>query len=200
MIGSQEACWDRLRMNLGEWWRSIRNQNSYNFAQKLHFNSCRHRGYWDAKDDSQVARPLPRRVFRCAYCPNFSFQGDSRCRTIPMVRLRNQSSENKPMIRKAFVMSVNSGSEEEYVRRHSPIWPELERVLKHHGAHNYSIFLHPGTRQLFGYVEVEDERTWSQIASTPECTKWWASMKTLMPSNPDNSPVSRDLREVFHLE
>jgi len=25
-------------------------------------------------------------------------------------------------------------------------------------------------------------------------------MKTLMPSNPDNSPVSRELREVFHIQ
>jgi L-rhamnose mutarotase len=25
-------------------------------------------------------------------------------------------------------------------------------------------------------------------------------MKDLMPSNPDSSPVSRDLREVFHIE
>ena len=61
------------------------------------------------------------------------------------------------MIRKAFVMSVNPGSEAEYERRHSPIWPELEATLREHGAHNYSIFLDPKTGQLFGYVEVEDE-------------------------------------------
>ena len=34
------------------------------------------------------------------------------------------------MKRKAFVMSVNAGMEEEYERRHSPIWPELESMLK----------------------------------------------------------------------
>ena len=33
------------------------------------------------------------------------------------------------MIRKAFVMSVNAGCEEEYEHRHRPIWPELEAVL-----------------------------------------------------------------------
>ncbi len=54
------------------------------------------------------------------------------------------------MIRQAFVMSVNAGQEVEYERRHRPIWPELEAVLKKHGVHNYSIFLHPPTRQLFG--------------------------------------------------
>lgn len=104
------------------------------------------------------------------------------------------------MIRKAFVMSVNAGQEEEYERRHRPIWPELEQVLKEHGVHNYSIFLHPETRQLFGYVEIEDEARWAAIARTEICGKWWAHMSSVMPSNADNSPVSAELREVFHLD
>ncbi len=104
------------------------------------------------------------------------------------------------MIRKAFVMSVNPGCEAEYERRHRPIWPELEAVLKQHGVHNYSIFLHPQTRQLFGYVEIEDEKRWAAIAQTPECRKWWAYMKDIMPSNPDNSPVAVELKEVFHID
>jgi L-rhamnose mutarotase len=53
------------------------------------------------------------------------------------------------MIRKAFVMSVNAGAEDEYERCHNPIWPELEQILKAHGVSNYSIFLNPDTRQLF---------------------------------------------------
>ena len=104
------------------------------------------------------------------------------------------------MIRKAFVMSVNAGSEQEYERRHSPIWAELEQTLKDHGVIRYSIFLHPETRQLFGYVEIEDEVRWNAIAQTPICRKWWAHMKDVMPSNPDNSPKSLELREVFHIE
>jgi L-rhamnose mutarotase len=104
------------------------------------------------------------------------------------------------MIRKAFVMSVDAGSEHEYERRHRPIWPELERVLKQHGVHNYSIFLHEESRRLFAYAEIEDEARWTAIASTPECRKWWAYMKDVMPSNPDSSPVSTELLEVFHLD
>ncbi len=103
------------------------------------------------------------------------------------------------MIRKAFVMSVNPGCEAEYERRHRPIWAELESVLKAHGAHSYSIFLHPGTRQLFGYVEIEDEARWAAVARTPECQRWWKHMSDVMPANADHSPVSLDLREVFHL-
>ncbi len=67
----------------------------------------------------------------------------------------SSSTTSKPLrIRKAFVMSVHKGFEAEYEKRHSPIWPELHAVLKTHGAHNYSIFLHPDTRQLFAFVEV----------------------------------------------
>jgi L-rhamnose mutarotase len=104
------------------------------------------------------------------------------------------------MKRKAFVMLVNRGMEEEYERRHSPIWPELEDVLKRHGVLNYSIFLDHESRQLFGYCEIEDEERWSAIADTTVCKNWWAYMKEIMPSNPDNSPTSRELREVFHID
>jgi L-rhamnose mutarotase len=104
------------------------------------------------------------------------------------------------LIRKAFVLAVNPGAEEEYSRRHNPIWPELGDVLKAHGASNYSIYLHPETQQLFGTVEVESEERWNAIAQTEVCRRWWAYMKDLMPSNPDNSPVSLMLTEVFHLD
>jgi L-rhamnose mutarotase len=104
------------------------------------------------------------------------------------------------MIRKAFVMSIHPGHEQEYERRHRPIWAELEKVLKDHGVHNYSIYLHPETRQLFGYAEIEDEARWAAIAATPVCQRWWKHMGDIMPANPDNSPVSSGLREVFHID
>ena len=104
------------------------------------------------------------------------------------------------MIRKAFVMSVHGGHEAEYERRHNPIWPELEKVLRDHGVHNYSIFLLPATRQLFAYAEIENEERWDAIASSPECRRWWAHMADVMPANPDSSPVSATLREVFHID
>jgi L-rhamnose mutarotase len=72
--------------------------------------------------------------------------------------------------------------------------------LNKHGVHNYSIFMYPETRQLFGYVEIEDESRWNAIAETPECRRWWTWMKDLMPSNPDHSPISTPLKEVFHLD
>ncbi len=102
------------------------------------------------------------------------------------------------MIRKAFVMAVNAGAEAEYERRHTPIWPELEAVLQAHGVGTYSIFLQPETRQLFAYVEFASEAQWQAIAQTEVCQRWWRHMKDVMPTHPDHSPVSLELREVFH--
>ncbi len=103
------------------------------------------------------------------------------------------------MIRKAFIMQVNPDQHAEYIKRHNPIWPELEAILKANGAHNYSIFLDPGTSRLFGYVEIEDERRWADIAKTDVCKKWWAHMQPIMPCHSDNSPISKDLEQVFHM-
>ena len=97
-------------------------------------------------------------------------------------------------------MSVNQGRQQEYERRHNPIWRELEETLLAHGVRSYSIFIDPVTGDLFAFVEIESEEGWSAIAATEVCRRWWRHMRELMPSNPDDSPISRDLREVFHIE
>eukprot|EP00584_Thalassiosira_punctigera_P006447 CAMPEP_0172534266 /NCGR_PEP_ID=MMETSP1067-20121228/6702_1 /TAXON_ID=265564 ORGANISM="Thalassiosira punctigera, Strain Tpunct2005C2" /NCGR_SAMPLE_ID=MMETSP1067 /ASSEMBLY_ACC=CAM_ASM_000444 /LENGTH=111 /DNA_ID=CAMNT_0013319043 /DNA_START=50 /DNA_END=385 /DNA_ORIENTATION=+ len=107
---------------------------------------------------------------------------------------------NNGLIRKAFVMSLNKGQVKEYTKRHNPIWPELEAVLKDHGVLNYSIFFLESTHQLFAYAEIENEEKWNSIARTDVCRKWWKHMGDIMPSNKDNSPVAEDLYEVFHIE
>jgi len=104
------------------------------------------------------------------------------------------------MIRKAFRMAVHPDQQAEYARRHQPIWRELADVLVAQGVHTYSIFLDETTSDLFGYVEVEDEARWDAIAQTDVCRRWWRFMRDVMPAHADDRPVSRDLREVFHLE
>ena len=103
------------------------------------------------------------------------------------------------MIRKAFRMSVHTGQEDEYARRHNPIWQELADMLVAHGVRNYSIFLDRQTGDLFAYAEIESEERWNAIAATDVCRRWWRYMSEVMPSKPDGEPVSRALPEVFHL-
>ena len=39
------------------------------------------------------------------------------------------------------------------------------------------------------------------VSQADEITlKWWAYMKDIMETNPDNSPVTVPLQEVFHLD
>lgn len=97
-------------------------------------------------------------------------------------------------------MTLNPGAEEEYEKRHNPIWPELQQVLKEHGVHNYSIFLDQLSNTLFGYVEIASEELWKSIAGTDECKRWWAHMAELMLTNEDDSPISTELKEVFHID
>lgn len=104
------------------------------------------------------------------------------------------------MIRKAFLMTLLPGNHDEYERRHNPIWPDLEATLKSHGVSRYSIFLDRETERLFAYAELESEELWRKIASTDVCRRWWDHMSPLMETNPDHSPVARELDEVFHID
>ena len=104
------------------------------------------------------------------------------------------------MIRKAFLMTLKPGQQEEYERRHNPIWPELQELLRAHGVHLYSIFIDRGNDKLFAYAEIESEELWQKIAQTEVCRRWWAHMKDLMLMNADDSPAVVELDEVFYLD
>ena len=104
------------------------------------------------------------------------------------------------MTRHAFVMKLKPGFEAEYKRRHDTIWPELARELAAAGVSDYSIFLDQRTGNLFGIQKLADDNTAAKLPQTEIVKKWWAYMKDIMETNPDNSPVAVDLTEVFHLD
>lgn len=104
------------------------------------------------------------------------------------------------MIRKSFKMHLYEGMAAEYERRHNLLWPEMRDMIHEHGGYNYSIFLDEETNILYGYIELEDEALWAKSADTPINRKWWDFMADIMDTNSDNSPVSTDLKPVFHLD
>ena len=101
---------------------------------------------------------------------------------------------------KGFKMKLYEGQEAEYEKRHNQLWPEMKDMIHEYGGKNYTIFLDKETLTLFGYIEIEDEERWAKGADTAINRKWWDFMADIMETNPDNSPVSIDLNEVFHLD
>lgn len=103
------------------------------------------------------------------------------------------------MQRVAFKMKLNPGSEEEYRRRHDQIWPELKDLLSSAGIEDYSIFLDEETGSLFAIMKIQDATKLDSLPSYPIMKKWWSYMKDIMASNPDHSPISIPLKEMFYL-
>lgn len=103
-------------------------------------------------------------------------------------------------MRKAFKMKLYKGKEKEYEKRHNELWQEMKEMIHAYGGENYSIFLDKETNVLYGYIEIKNEELWAKSGETEICKKWWAYMADIMETNPDNSHVSTDLAEVFHLD
>ena len=103
------------------------------------------------------------------------------------------------MERLAFKMQLNKGFEEEYKKRHNEIWPELQELLKDSGISEYSIFLDETTNSLFGFLKAQEAKNLDSLPQHEVMQRWWKYMKDIMETNPDNSPVSVRLNEVFYL-
>ncbi len=98
-------------------------------------------------------------------------------------------------------MKLKPGCEVEYEKRHAAIWPELVKMIKNQGVSNYSIFWDKETNLLFAYQECSKETNSQDTTNVDPITqKWWDMMADIMEVNPDNSPVSIPMQEVFHLD
>ncbi len=107
--------------------------------------------------------------------------------------------KNSGGFRIAFKMQLYKGFETEYKKRHEVLWPDLKQLLKSTGVSEYSIFLDETTNALFGVMKADDLTALDDLPSHPVMKKWWAYMKDIMETNPDHSPVSIPLKEVFYL-
>jgi len=99
----------------------------------------------------------------------------------------------------AFKMKLKPGFKAEYKKRHHQIWPELSALLKENGVSDYTIFLDEETNTLFA-VQQQNGSSSQDLGSTAIVQKWWAFMADIMETNPDHSPITKPLTEVFHLD
>jgi len=105
------------------------------------------------------------------------------------------------MERYAWKALVAEGREDEYVRRHDEIWPEMRAELRRAGIRNYSIWL--SGRELFGYYEcgrgLEYART--VYAESEVVRRWGEFMSDILIFETDPATGRRKtLHEVFYLE
>ncbi len=103
-------------------------------------------------------------------------------------------------MRQAFKMKLKKGFEKEYERRHNLLWPEMKQLLHDSGVSDYTIFLDEETGILFAYQLSATENGSQDLGANPVVQKWWHYMADIMEVNPDESPVSIPLQEVFHLD
>jgi L-rhamnose mutarotase len=97
-------------------------------------------------------------------------------------------------------MKLKPGNQAEYRRRHDEIWPELVKELEAAGVSDYSIYLDESTLTLFAFQKLKDHNTSALLPQSPVVKKWWKYMADLMETNPDSSPVTGTLTEVFHMD
>ena len=78
---------------------------------------------------------------------------------------------------------------------------EKEYMIKEAGVSNYSIFWDKETNILFAYQECsKDTNSQDTTDVDPITQKWWDMMADIMEVNPDNSPVTIPIEELFHMD
>ena len=104
------------------------------------------------------------------------------------------------MQKTAFKMKLKPGFKNKYKKRHNEIWPELSQTLTNAGISDYSIFLDEESLSLFAVQKLSINNTVTELPQTEIVKKWWDYMADIMETNPDNSPVCVELKEMFFHE
>ncbi len=108
------------------------------------------------------------------------------------------------MQRVAFILRVKEGQEEEYMRRHQEVWPQVLADLERARVNKMSIFM--SGLQLFLYMEVEDYAEAARVlGDSPESMRWEEYMAPIMEdaAGDDYDPQNAypdGLPEVFYWE
>ena len=105
------------------------------------------------------------------------------------------------MKRFAFKMILKKGCELEYAKRHAAMWPELKHIIKELGVNDYRILWEMETNLLFAVQKCDKEINSQDTTNVDPITqRWWDMMADIMEVNPDNSPVTVPLEELFHMD
>lgn len=102
--------------------------------------------------------------------------------------------------RVCFSLQIHPDLLDEYVARHTPVWPDMLAEIAASGRRNYSLFLADGGL-LIGYYEVDDDAAaQAYLAASPVAARWEAEMARFfvgLDGRPDQAATP--LTEIFHL-
>lgn len=102
--------------------------------------------------------------------------------------------------RVCFRLQVRPELLDEYLERHSPVWPEMLAEIAAAGRRNYSLFL-GDAGVLIGYYETDDDAAaQAYLANSEVATRWEAQMSRFfvgLDGRPDQAAAP--LTEVFNL-
>lgn len=103
------------------------------------------------------------------------------------------------MQRRSFVFRLANGMQQEYIRRHRDIGPEMLDMLRQAGISNYSIWLCQD--RIFGYYESEDLRkTDDRKAASKVQAAWTLYMTDILLSIDEEGKPIDEPKCVFLLE
>jgi L-rhamnose mutarotase len=109
------------------------------------------------------------------------------------------------MARIGFRLKVKEGREEQYIKSHQEVWPELLQIIKDVGIRNYSIFI--DGRDLFLYCEIDGTKddfvnAWKQVQATDVSQRWSKEMSELLEpaSGIGEEQAPPMMRQIFYLE
>lgn len=104
------------------------------------------------------------------------------------------------MERLCYVFELAPGGEEEYLRRHADVWPELIDAIKAAGFSNYSLFRRG--REVYAYAECEP--TVAEAMATLEATdvnrRWSEYIRSVMTRAVDEEGRLLVAEEIWHLD
>jgi L-rhamnose mutarotase len=104
------------------------------------------------------------------------------------------------MERLCYVFELAPGQEEEYLRRHADVWPELIEAITAAGFSNYSLFRRG--RDVYAYAECEPTiaAAMEQLEATEINARWSAYIRSVMTRAVDEQGRLFTAEEIWHLD
>lgn len=98
------------------------------------------------------------------------------------------------MERRAWILTVREGKEDEYRRAHASVWPELIQAAREAGFKNHSCFILG--RTVIAYIEADDiDAASKRVLNEDVKRRWDKAMSELLEET--DSPA---FEEVFHFD